>query len=151
MLRLSAICASFATFLLTASSAHALSPFMIFFDFDSIQLDDYAHVVMDNAAKGIIDFDARVSVSGFADRAGSSAYNLRLSRLRADAVKAALVAKGVRGASITVEARGEHGLLVDTADGVSERQNRYAQILYIEACLAPPPGRMLNLPQARDC
>ena len=51
---------------------------------------------------------AQVHVLGYSDKIGSSAYNLRLSQRRADAVKSYLVTKGSLSADkITSEGRGE--------------------------------------------
>lgn len=49
----------------------------------------------------------RVDAIGHADRIGSDAYNLRLSKLRAEAVQAYLVGKGVDAGRIRTEAKGE--------------------------------------------
>jgi opacity protein-like surface antigen len=73
--------------------------FMVFFDWDSASLS------------------------------GPEAYNMALSLRRANAVKNALVREGVPAAAITVIGRGEQGLLVQTADGVREPQNRRVEIV----------------------
>jgi outer membrane protein OmpA-like peptidoglycan-associated protein len=52
-----------------------------------------------------------------------------LSERRAAAVKSALVSDGVGGGEITTVGVGKTGLLVPTADGVSEPQNRRAEIV----------------------
>jgi outer membrane protein OmpA-like peptidoglycan-associated protein len=54
---------------------------------------------------------------------------MALSLRRANAVKNALVREGVPAAAITVIGRGEQGLLVPTADGVREPQNRRVEIV----------------------
>ena len=48
---------------------------------------------------------------------------------RPTAVKDALVREGVPAQAITVIGRGEQGLLVPTADGVREPQNRRVEIV----------------------
>ena len=48
-----------------------------------------------------------VHVTGYTDRIGSDAYNLRLSQQRADAVKAYLVDKGVDGTKIETQGMGK--------------------------------------------
>ena len=125
---------------LIATSAWALSPFLIFFNSGSDRLDARALAILDNAAEGVRSGDVRqLTVSGFADRSGSFAYNLRLSYRRAEAVKAALVSRGVPARIITVEAFGEGRLLVETADGVSEPHNRFVTITFTKIC-RPLPG-----------
>ncbi len=52
-----------------------------------------------------------------------------MSDRRAAAVKAGLVAGGVDGGEITALGVGKTGLLVPTADGVREPQNRRAEIV----------------------
>ncbi|SKA31105.1 OmpA family protein, partial [Enhydrobacter aerosaccus] len=55
---------------------------------------------------------------------GPESYNMALSLRRANAVKDALVRNGVPATAISVVGKGEQGLLVPTADGVREPQNR---------------------------
>jgi outer membrane protein OmpA-like peptidoglycan-associated protein len=54
---------------------------------------------------------------------------MALSLRRANAVKDALVRNGVPATAIAVVGRGEQGLLVPTADGVREPQNRRVEIV----------------------
>jgi OOP family OmpA-OmpF porin len=69
-------------------------------------------------------------VTGHTDTVGSDAYNMRLSRRRAESVAAELEKQGVPSAEIAIVAKGKHDLLVPTADGVKEPQNRRVQIVY---------------------
>jgi OOP family OmpA-OmpF porin len=86
-----------------------------------------------------------IMIVGYADRAGSAAFNLRLSCLRAEAVKAALLERGVPAGPIRVEAQGEERALVPTADGVAERQNRYVLVGMFRDPLRE------NIPRASSC
>lgn len=54
---------------------------------------------------------ANITIEGFADPAGSAAYNLRLSRERADAVRDFLVARGLDGATIRTVGYGKTRLV----------------------------------------
>jgi outer membrane protein OmpA-like peptidoglycan-associated protein len=72
----------------------------------------------------------QIQVTGHTDTVGSDAYNLRLSRRRAEAVAAELEAKGIPAGEIEIIAKGKHDLLVPTKDGVREPQNRRVQIVY---------------------
>ena len=112
----------------------AWDPFFVFFDSGSARLGRKAERILDAASRSMGAYaDPRVEVTGHADRQGSSASNLALSRRRAEAVAAALVARGVPSAAIATAAKGEDQPLVATADGVAEAQNRYATIM-------PRPG-----------
>ena len=71
----------------------------------------------------------QMTVTGHTDTVGSAAYNQALSERRAASVKAALVADGVAAGEITTIGAGKTALLVPTADGVREPQNRRAQIV----------------------
>ncbi len=104
--------------------------FMVFFDWDSTKLSPASLNVIGQAAgsyktKG----SARITATGHTDTSGTEAYNMALSLRRANAVKDALVREGVPAASIAVIGRGEQGLLVKTADGVREPQNRRVEIV----------------------
>jgi peptidoglycan-associated lipoprotein len=54
---------------------------------------------------------ATITIEGFADPAGSQAYNLRLSRERADAVRDYLVSKGLDGAQLRTVGYGKTRLV----------------------------------------
>ena len=100
--------------------------FLVFFDFAKSNLTPDAKNTIAKAAK--VTGPARLIVVGHTDRAGPEDYNLRLSKRRADAVKAELVRLGVPANQITAEGRGEADPLVPTADGVREAQNRRVEI-----------------------
>ncbi len=104
--------------------------FMVFFDWDRSNLSQQALATIGQAAaafksKG----NARITATGHTDTSGPEAYNMALSLRRANAVKDALVRNGVPAQAITVIGRGEAGLLVQTADGVREPQNRRVEIV----------------------
>ena len=53
--------------------------------------------------------DKKLTVTGWASRTGKWEYNLKLSRWRANAVKKALVARGINASRIKTEGKGERG------------------------------------------
>ena len=104
--------------------------FMVFFDWDRSNLSQQALNTIKQAAgayktKG----NARITATGHTDTSGPEAYNMALSLRRANTVKDALVREGVPATAITVIGKGESGLLVQTADGVREPQNRRVEIV----------------------
>jgi OOP family OmpA-OmpF porin len=104
--------------------------FMVFFDWDRSNLSAQALNTIKQAAgayktKG----NARITATGHTDTSGPEAYNMALSLRRANTVKDALVREGVPATAIAVIGRGEAGLLVKTADGVREPQNRRVEIV----------------------
>jgi outer membrane protein OmpA-like peptidoglycan-associated protein len=64
------------------------------------KIDELAEYMKANA-------DKKLTVTGYASRDGKWQYNLKLSRWRANAVKKALVARGIDGKRIKVVAKGE--------------------------------------------
>ncbi|WP_375593996.1 OmpA family protein [Algihabitans albus] len=114
----------------TPTPMGAPEPYIVFFAFDSAEIDSSGMGIVDDAVAaaqrmGIIDF----SVTGHADRAGSEAYNLALSLRRANAVRDALVARGILSQNISVAGRGEAEPAVPTPDGVREPANRRVEII----------------------
>ncbi len=112
--------------------AAASETFIVYFDWDSAAVDRSGDRVIDEAVTaanslGIADF----SITGHADRSGSDDYNLNLSLRRADNVKAALIARGVDEAGISVAGRGEAEPAIVTDDGVREPANRRVEIILL--------------------
>ena len=104
--------------------------FMVFFDWDRSNLSAQAlNTIKQAAAAFKSKGNARITATGHTDTSGPEAYNMALSLRRANAVKDALVREGVPATAITVIGRGEAGLLVQTADGVREPQNRRVEIV----------------------
>jgi outer membrane protein OmpA-like peptidoglycan-associated protein len=103
--------------------------FQVFFDFNKSDLTGAARQVIKAAADAAQSGHfVHLVVTGHTDTVGSARYNQGLSERRADSVKNELVADGVPDAEITTLGVGKTGLLVPTADGVREAQNRRATI-----------------------
>lgn len=104
-------------------------PFMVFFDWDSSSVTPTAAATLNNAVQsfGPLWHRCAVEIAANADRSGTEAYNLALSRRRTAAILAYLRGRGVTGEA-RLEGFGETRRLVETADGVREPQNRGAWI-----------------------
>jgi outer membrane protein OmpA-like peptidoglycan-associated protein len=110
------------------SVAHS---YMVFFDFNKSDLSPQAIAIVDQAAKNAGPAKAtELTVTGHTDTVGSDAYNMRLSRRRAESVAAELEKMGIASGEIEIVAKGKHDLLVPTKDGVREPQNRRVTIVY---------------------
>ena len=68
----------------------------VFFDFDSAALKPGAYAEIDRAAPVLQKYDhTAIQVEGHTDQVGSETYNQKLSERRAEAVKNALVQRGI--------------------------------------------------------
>jgi OmpA-OmpF porin, OOP family len=106
-------------------------PYMVFFDADSDKLTPQAKAILDNAATAYAGCgQAQVVIAGHTDRKGSDQYNVGLSQRIAANVRSYLASRGIPDGVMTTEAFGESRPLVDTADGISEPQNRRAEITF---------------------
>jgi iron complex outermembrane receptor protein len=115
--------------------AQAVAPapksYLVFFDFNKSDLTSQATQIVDQAASNAGPAKVtRLTVTGHTDTVGSDAYNMRLSRRRAESVAARLEKDGIASSEIEIVAKGKRDLLVPTADGVREPQNRRVQIVY---------------------
>ena len=104
--------------------------FTVFFDFNKSTLTPEAKKIISAAAKeyergGFV----RITVTGHTDTVGTASYNQKLSERRAMAVESELKTLGVDSSTIRGVGAGKNDLLVPTADGVREAQNRRAEIV----------------------
>jgi len=104
--------------------------YLVFFDWDRADLTARARQVIGDAANnaGRVQY-TRIEVDGNTDRSGTPAYNLGLSRRRAETVAAELVRDGIPRQSIGIQAFGDTKPLVPTAAGAREPQNRRVEIV----------------------
>jgi OmpA-OmpF porin, OOP family len=106
------------------------APMMVFFEFDSAELTPVAKNIIANAVKMVREINPKsVVVTGHADRAGASMYNMDLSKKRVAAVEAGLKAAGLPSSvKIVSAAYGEDSPRIPTADGVRSASNRRVHI-----------------------
>jgi iron complex outermembrane recepter protein len=105
--------------------------YLVFFDFNKSDLTAQAVSIVNQAAANAGPAKVtQLTVTGHTDTVGSDAYNMRLSHRRAESVAAQLEKDGIASSEIEIVAKGKRDLLVPTADGVKEPQNRRVQIVY---------------------
>ena len=89
----------------------------LYFDFNSTELNEQSKENLDwVAAKMERRPEKRVVVSGFADMVGDDASNLKVSKMRANAVKDYIISKGISGDRIDVRYVGKTQLASHEAD-----------------------------------
>ena len=111
------------------AAAQIVRSFQVFFDFDKSNIRPDARPIIEEAANNARKGGAsRINLTGHTDRAGSDAYNQRLSVRRAEAVKNYMVSKGIPANRIYTEGKGKAQPVKDCKD-----TNRKALI----ACLQP--------------
>lgn len=105
-------------------------PFAVPFDFDSSSINTAGASIINEAAQGFAAAGAgRISLRGHTDSSGDNRYNATLSKARANAVKEALVAKGVPADAISAIFFGERKQAEPTGDGVRSQANRRVEIV----------------------
>lgn len=116
---------------LAQEAAEAPDALKIYFDTGRASIRPDQAATLDAAARLFRDGNPIVMiVSGLADTVGRAESNLGLSVRRALAVSDGLVARGIPAARLQVLGRGNSELAVDTGDGVSEPENRVAEITW---------------------
>ncbi len=98
------------------------------FEFDSSVLKTESYGTLDKLAKEIRDAKSSVTLDGYASSEGSEAYNVSLSKDRANAVKQYLVNAGVAASSITANGYGEANPIASNATEAGRVQNRRVEI-----------------------
>lgn len=118
-----------------APCSTANQEFVVYFEWDSSDLTSQASAVVDQAIANIRDradcSTGGVTVAGYTDTSGGSAYNQRLSARRASIVSEALQSRGIDAAAINTDSFGETALAKATADGVREPLNRRSEVTIV--------------------
>ncbi len=109
--------------------------FVVYFEWDRADLTTAASAVIDQAVANIQERDdcapESVTVAGYTDTSGASAYNQRLSQRRSSVVADALASRGISSDIISTSGFGETNLARETRDGVREPLNRRAEVAII--------------------
>ena len=87
--------------------------------------------------------DTTIKVAGYTDSTGSEQHNQQLSELRANAVKNALVIKGVNAARLTTMGMGESNPIADNSTEAGRQLNRRVTMVIepIQQQGPPPQGQ----------
>jgi OmpA-OmpF porin, OOP family len=102
----------------------------VYFDFDKANLTEDGRKIVNLVADQAKSGNVNVAITGKADLSGTDAYNLGLSKHRAEAVRQALIADGVSARNIEERYVGMREPPVPTAPGVREPRNRVVEISF---------------------
>jgi len=112
------------------AAERALSDNVIYFEFDSSVINADGEVVIGRYATFLQGNPAsRVRLEGHADERGTREYNVGLGERRAQAVEAALQAKGVNANQLSILSYGEERPAVPGHDEAAWAQNRRVQLI----------------------
>lgn len=101
----------------------------VMFDFDSATIRPGFRETLRRVADVLLDYpESEATIVGHTDSVGSEAYNLELSRRRAEAVREALIAEGVPPERLRAEGRGEAEPRADNATEAGRQLNRRVEI-----------------------
>ncbi len=100
--------------------------YVVYFDFNSSKLNKAGRNAVDFIV-GEVKKKAKITVTGYADRAGNEDYNSILATKRANAVVAAFDKAGLKN-PLSVAVFGEKSPAVKTGDGKRERLNRRVEV-----------------------
>ena len=102
----------------------------VLFDTGKSQLNPGAARKLDQLAQFLNEHpQRRVQIDGFTDSVGSESYNQTLSQRRADAVKSALITRGIDGSRIGSQGYGEGFPVADNADSGGRQLNRRVEVV----------------------
>jgi len=102
----------------------------VLFDTGKAQLNPGSARKLDQLAQFLADHpERRVQIDGFTDSVGTDSYNQDLSQQRADAVKSALVTRGIDAARIESQGYGKGFPVADNADSGGRQLNRRVEVV----------------------
>ena len=103
------------------------------FEFDSCNLTQSVTERLDNLANFLNEYPtSRVSITGYTDSSGPAAYNLKLSEMRAQAVKEYLISAGIEEARLTATGLGENNPVADNCTHEGREKNRRVEVVIPE-------------------
>lgn len=99
------------------------------FDYDSATIRADSAPLLDQLYRGLMDApEDRITIVGHTSSEGSDAYNLALSRQRAEAVVAALVDRGIAAQRLAASGQGESQPIADNSSEAGRSLNRRVEV-----------------------
>jgi outer membrane protein OmpA-like peptidoglycan-associated protein len=105
----------------------------VLFDTGKSTLKPGAYSTIDRLAGVLKESEGRrVAIEGHTDSVGSEEMNLTLSERRADAVRSALIERGVRSEQIVATGKGESTPVASNDNAAGRQQNRRVEMIFTE-------------------
>ena len=102
----------------------------VLFDTGRAQLNPGSARKLDQLAQFLTDHpERRVQIDGFTDSVGTESYNQDLSQRRADAVRFALISRGINSSRIGSQGYGKGFPVADNADSGGRQLNRRVEVV----------------------
>jgi outer membrane protein OmpA-like peptidoglycan-associated protein len=102
----------------------------VLFDTGRAELKSGATRKLDQLVQFLMEHpERRVQIDGFTDSVGSDSYNEELSQRRADAVKAALLSRGVDASRVSTEGYGKAYPVANNSDSGGRQLNRRVEVV----------------------
>lgn len=116
----------------------------IYFDYDKANLRQDHNSILEGVVRALRQNpETDILITGNCDMRGSEAYNLKLGKARAEAVKRYMLDKGVDEGRIRIVSRGKLDAVAPINDIVGMQKDRNAQFMVaeVEEVMIPYPGR----------
>ncbi|WP_201608195.1 OmpA family protein [Psychrobacter okhotskensis] len=125
--------------------ARALSLQVINFEVDKAFIPDVNKAFLDRAAKIMTDVpDMNLMIIGYTDSQASDAYNLKLSRDRAESVKEYLVSQGIDASKLSTKGMGETDPIADNSTEQGRFRNRRIEFLVNDETVSANDGMTIT-------
>ena len=115
-----------------ARSLAAIKISNVQFGFNKVAVPSNCYASLNHVAKLMTDSSASLKLGGYADNKGGYVYNWKLSKQRADAVKAYLVSKGADSSKIAATEFGYTHPIASNSTAAGRRKNRRVEIKFAE-------------------
>ena len=121
-----------------AGATHSTLNEAVLFARGSAVLKKGSGKVLDTVAADLKKNDNKFTVQGHTDSTGTEAGNMKLSQKRADAVKAALVKRGIKAERIRTKGyAAKRPVVKDAKTAADHQKNRRVVIVYMDDISAP--------------